>query len=118
MADYDFRSLSPHDFELLCRDLLQKRIGVALESFTMGRDSGIDFRYRSASVDLIVQCKHYYCVESADILGREDINNLLTQDHLEPDHFREGDTRIVPAEIEADSAASAVAEHLLRQPDV
>jgi hypothetical protein len=25
MAHYDFRSLSPHDFELLCRDLLQLR---------------------------------------------------------------------------------------------
>ena len=48
MADYDFRSLSPHDFELLCRDLLQKHLGVHSESFTTGRDSGIDFRYRGA----------------------------------------------------------------------
>ena len=47
MADYDFRTLSPHDFELLCRDLLQKSLGVRLESFTTGRDSGIDFRYRA-----------------------------------------------------------------------
>ena len=59
MADYDFRSLSPHDFELLCRDLLQKHLGVRLESFTTGRDSGIDFRYRGAGENLIVQCKHY-----------------------------------------------------------
>jgi hypothetical protein len=44
MADYDFRTLSPHDFELLCRDLLQEWLGVTLESFTMGRDSGLDFR--------------------------------------------------------------------------
>ncbi|MGH9410055.1 MAG: restriction endonuclease [Vicinamibacterales bacterium] len=44
MADYDFRSFSPHDFELLCRDLLQKRLGLTLESFTTGRDSGIDFQ--------------------------------------------------------------------------
>lgn len=129
MADYDFRSLSPHDFEGLCRDLLQKVHGVRLESFTTGRDSGIDFRYRTRADNLIVQCKHYaesgyevlarvlagkerkkidalkptryilatsvgltpgrkeellgilapYCLEPADILGREDINNLLTQ---------------------------------------
>ena len=59
MADYDFRSLSPHDFELLCRDLLQKRLGLTLESFTTGRDSGIDFRYRANGVNVIVQCKHY-----------------------------------------------------------
>ena len=30
MANYDFRSLSPHDFELLCRDLLQARKGFAV----------------------------------------------------------------------------------------
>jgi hypothetical protein len=55
MADYDFRSLSPHDFELVCRDLLQKPLGVRLESFTAGRDSGIDFRYRTKTYTLIVQ---------------------------------------------------------------
>ena len=59
MADYDFRSLSPHDFELLCRDLLQATFGVRLESFTTGRDSGIDFRYRRDDINLVVQCKHY-----------------------------------------------------------
>src|SRR2546425_5193691 len=139
MADYDFRSLSPHDFELLCRDLLQKALGVRLESFTVGRDSGIDFRYRTKTDNLIVQCKHYaesgfdvlvrvlkqkerakldalkptryilatsvgltpwrkdellgllapYCLATGDILGREDINNLLTQNEdIERKHFK------------------------------
>ena len=52
MSDYDFRSLSPHDFELLCRDILQKPLGVQLESFTAGRDCGIDFRYRWGDANL------------------------------------------------------------------
>ena len=30
MANYDFRSLSPHDFELLCRDLLPARKGFVV----------------------------------------------------------------------------------------
>ena len=59
MSDYDFRSLSPHDFELLCRDILQQPLGVQLESFTAVRDCGIDFRYRWGDANLIVQCKHY-----------------------------------------------------------
>jgi Restriction endonuclease len=139
MANYDFRGLSPHDFELLCRDLLQKLLGVHLESFTTGRDSGIDFRHRAGGDNLIVQCKHYaesgydalarvlagkerkkldalkptryilatsvgltptrkeellkvlapYCLEPADLLGREDINNLLTQHNdVERQHFK------------------------------
>ena len=59
MANYDFRSLSPHDFELLCRDLLQRPLGVMLESFTAGRDSGIDFRSRGGASMLVAQVKHY-----------------------------------------------------------
>ncbi len=139
MADYDFRSLSPHDFELLCRDLLQKRLGVMLESFTVGRDSGIDFRHRMKTDTLIVQVKHYadsgydplvrvlkqkerpkiealkptryilatsvgltpqrkdellgllspWCVGASDVLGKDDINNLLTQyEDIERQHFK------------------------------
>ncbi|MGE4056453.1 MAG: restriction endonuclease [Vicinamibacterales bacterium] len=139
MADYDFRSLSPHDFELLCRDLLQRPLGVRLESFTAGRDSGIDFRHRTKTDTLIVQVKHYadsgyealvrvlkrkeraklealkptryilatsvgitpqrkdellallspWCVSASDILGKDDINSLLTQyEDIERQHFK------------------------------
>jgi len=139
MADYDFRSLSPHDFELLCRDLVQRRLGITLESFTTGRDSGIDFRYRTKALSLIVQCKHYaesgyealarlldrkerkklealkptcwvlatsvgltptrkeellgilspFCLATEDILGRDDLNNLLTQHpEVERQHYK------------------------------
>lgn len=59
MPDYDFRSLSTFDFEILARDLLQEELKVRLESFAKGRDGGVDFRFRNAMGDLIVQCKHY-----------------------------------------------------------
>jgi len=59
MPNYDFKSLSPIDFEILVRDLLQKEFMITLESFKAGRDSGIDFRYSRGAGDLIVQCKHY-----------------------------------------------------------
>jgi hypothetical protein len=45
MSNYDFRQLSPHDFEQLARDLLQARDGIVLEGFKSGRDLGIDFRH-------------------------------------------------------------------------
>lgn len=61
MPDYDFRSLSPIDFEILIRDLLQEELSIRLESFKTGRDQGIDFRYcPSADNTLIIQCKHYF----------------------------------------------------------
>ena len=59
MPDYDFKQLSPHDFELLARDLIQARDCIVLESFTTGRDLGIDFRYALAAGNIVVQCKHY-----------------------------------------------------------
>jgi len=61
MPNYDFKSLSPYDFEILVRDLLQEELGVTLESFKAGRDGGIDLRYsRPANAELfVVQCKHF-----------------------------------------------------------
>ncbi len=57
---YDFKLLSAYDFEILVRDLLQKHLGIYLESFKSGRDQGIDLRYAPArNQSLIVQCKHY-----------------------------------------------------------
>ncbi|MDP9993847.1 hypothetical protein J2W28_004451 [Variovorax boronicumulans] len=59
MSNYDFRQLSPADFEQLARDLIQARDAMVLESFRTGRDLGIDFRHATASANTIVQCKHY-----------------------------------------------------------
>lgn len=56
---HDLRLLSPIDFELLVRDLLQEEFGILLESFGPGRDSGIDFRFSQAADVIIVQVKHY-----------------------------------------------------------
>lgn len=77
MSNYDFTAcLSPLDFELLSKDLLEAELGIQLENFSEGRDKGIDLRYAplasdrtkffsvdkwqtSSSPTLIVQCKRY-----------------------------------------------------------
>lgn len=60
MANYDFKNLSPIDFEILARDLLQAELNLSLETFKAGRDGGIDFRYsQNSKATIIVQCKHY-----------------------------------------------------------
>ncbi len=56
---YDFRTLSPIDFELLVRDLLQAELGITMESFGPGKDGGIDFRFAMADQDVVVQAKHH-----------------------------------------------------------
>jgi hypothetical protein len=59
MANYDFKQLSPHDFELLTRDLLQAEWNVRLESFKPGKDGGIDIRHLVKRNRIIFQCKHF-----------------------------------------------------------
>lgn len=78
MADYDFTAcLSPLDFELLSKELLEAEHGIQLENFSEGRDKGIDLRYapvrgagrtvfnlanfgvQQKQPELIVQCKRY-----------------------------------------------------------
>lgn len=139
MSDYSFETLSPTEFENLSRDLLQKELAVNLESFTSGRDEGIDLRYAAASTgEVIVQCKRHlksgkslithlknkelskvqrlkpkryilttsvgltpsnkreivklfqpYINSSADIYGRNDLNNLLGKyPDVEKQHYK------------------------------
>jgi len=60
MPDYDFNNLSPIDFEILSRDLLQEELKIRLESFKVGKDFGIDFRYcPTRDEKIVIQCKHY-----------------------------------------------------------
>ena len=42
MPDYDFQILQPNEFECLTRNLLQKREKIYIESFTPGRDGGME----------------------------------------------------------------------------
>ena len=55
----NYADLSPHDFEILVRDLLQEEFGVRMESFPRGKDGGVDIRLHHGGVDsIIIQCKH------------------------------------------------------------
>ena len=59
MPDYDFSTLSPSDFEILTRDLLEAEEGWQLEAFGSGPDGGIDLRTFVVEELVVVQCKHY-----------------------------------------------------------
>lgn len=55
---YDFKTLSPIDFEDLIRDLLQEELEITLESFKNCKDGGVDLRCsKNQENEIIVQCK-------------------------------------------------------------
>lgn len=79
MPDYSFLNLSPAEFEELTRDLLQKEFGIYLESFTNGRDGGIDFRHcYPKSGNLIIQCKRYQDFKSLFAKLSDELPKLKT----------------------------------------
>ncbi|MET9423904.1 ATP-binding protein [Streptomyces sp. NPDC006540] len=60
MDAIDLQKLSDFDFEILCKDLFSRILGVSLEIFTPGPDGGVDLRHLSPTGDsLVVQCKHW-----------------------------------------------------------
>jgi len=85
MPEYNFLNLSPFDFENLTRDVLQEHYGINLESFTTGRDKGIDLRYsKEKNNKLIVQCKRYDSYHSLKSNLREEYQKVKT---LNPQKF-------------------------------
>ncbi len=81
MPDYDFKSLSPWEFEQLSRDLLKAGIGIEFEIFKTGRDQGIDLRYsKSKSNEVVAQCKHYANSSISSLkanLKNDEINKII-----------------------------------------
>lgn len=59
MANYDFKSLSPADFEDFARDIMGAKLGITFEAFGPGPDGGIDGRHGRADGTIILQAKHY-----------------------------------------------------------
>lgn len=59
VSDYDFRSLSPIDFEVFVRDLINAHLGLEMVTFAIGPDGGIDLRdSKTGPLPVIAQCKH------------------------------------------------------------
>lgn len=88
MANYDYKSLSPQDFEELTRDLLQAEWNVVIEAFKAGRDQGIDLRYVSINGGkIIVQCKHYASSTVSNLLSHLKSSELPKVRRLMPERY-------------------------------
>lgn len=61
MDEIDLLRLTDHDFELVCKDIFEERLGKRLETFATGADGGVDLRYLSPDSGelVVVQCKHW-----------------------------------------------------------
>lgn len=55
----NLETLSPIDFEDLCRDLAQAETGKRFSAFGPGPDGGVDGRHSKGKGVTVLQCKHY-----------------------------------------------------------
>ena len=70
MENFNLNNLSSYDFELLCRDIMKKKLGLDTELFTFktGKDGGIDICSSEISdIKVIIQAKHYIGSKFSDL---------------------------------------------------
>ena len=66
---YNYNNLSDFEFEILCKDIMQKKLGIKLYTFQKGRDGGIDVTDDPKNRKAIIQVKHYINSKYSDLLG-------------------------------------------------
>ncbi|XBX04164.1 restriction endonuclease [Enterocloster clostridioformis] len=57
---FNLESLNDYEFEILCKDILEKILDIELYTFAKGRDGGIDICDAKTHPTIIAQAKHYY----------------------------------------------------------
>lgn len=55
----NYANLNDMEFEALCKDVMERMLGVSLRRFGPGRDGGVDLTDDVSSKTVIVQVKHY-----------------------------------------------------------
>ena len=91
MTTYNFSQISDFEFEELCRDLLQEKLGLSLELFAPGPDGGIDIRHIGVSDGeqrvLVAQCKRWDEGAYSSLLGRLKRDELPKIKRLNPGRY-------------------------------
>lgn len=55
----NYSNLSDVEFEYLCQDIMEKKLGVKLHRFAAGADGGVDIADSAVRPKVVVQVKHY-----------------------------------------------------------
>lgn len=55
----NYANLNDMEFEALCRDIMERKLGLPLRRFGAGRDGGVDLTNDVTAKTVVVQVKHY-----------------------------------------------------------
>lgn len=56
---FNYSNLNDVEFEELCKDIMQKKLGVKLREYKAGKDGGIDLKDNKDGNNIVIQVKHY-----------------------------------------------------------
>lgn len=56
---FDLSNLNDYEFEILCKDIMQEKLGVKLFIFSRGVDAGVDICDKEKNPTIMIQVKHY-----------------------------------------------------------
>lgn len=82
----NYANLNGMEFEALCKDVMERMLGVSLRRFAEGRDGGVDLTDDVAQKNIIVQVKHYQ-KSSIDTLIRSLKNERPKVEELHPQAY-------------------------------
>lgn len=57
---FNYKNLCDYEFEILCKDIMQKKLGVPFQIFARGRDGGIDITDDTVSKNVVIQVNHTF----------------------------------------------------------
>ncbi len=65
---FNLANLNDYEFELLCKDIMQAKLGCSLYIFPKGPDGGVDICDSKKDPDIIIQVKHYINSKYSDLI--------------------------------------------------
>ena len=83
---YNYSNLCDYEFEILCKDIMQKKLEKPLQIFARGRDGGIDITDDTVKKNVVIQVKHYIKSKYADLLSslKKEVAKVV---ELAPDEY-------------------------------
>ncbi len=82
----NYGNLNDVEFEYLCQDIMQEKLGVELHHFAVGRDGGIDLCDDVDTKNIIVQVKDYYNSTVAQLMTSLK-NEIAKVEELKPNQY-------------------------------
>ncbi len=65
---FNLENLNDYEFELLCKDIMQVKLGCSLYTFPKGPDGGVDICDSQQNPNIIIQVKHYINSKYTDLI--------------------------------------------------